>query len=391
LSAPFHRSLLALDRDVRGRSFALVVGASLLLAAWLLWFALARVTIHTESRSARLVRDRSVYPVEAPLSGQVVSVEVALESEVRVGQLLLVLDSRTEELELEEARRRFTALGSQVDLLGSQIETGEHGLDDLREGGRAALAAAEASLRTLEIDVELAGEYAKRIEQLHASGGASTFDLSRARIELRKAESSVEQQRHELTRQEFDLRRLESDRSAALDALRRDLRAHEDERETEAAAIARLEHDVERHRVRAAAAGRIGELAPLAPGAFVEAGERLGAIVSEGELSVVAEFSPRDALGRLDRGQTARLRFDGFPWSRYGTQAARVERVGQEARDGVVQVELSLLDRGDCRVPLQHGLTCSAEVEIERITPAELVLRTAGRRLSAPRSDAAPR
>ena len=58
-------------------------------------------------------------------------------------------------------------------------------------------------------------------------------------------------------------------------------------------------------------------------------------------------------------------------------------------RDGNVRVELSVQPDADSRIPLQHGLPGSVEIEIERASPATLVLRAAGKLLT-PQRVAAP-
>src|SRR5690606_195816 len=127
------------------------------------------------------------------------------------------------------------------------------------------------------------------------------------------------------------LRRLElsrqqegSDRRAGLDALAREQARLDGEIAATAAVIARLEHDIGRRTVTAPLAGRVGELAELRAGAFVAAGDRLGAIVPDGALRAVAYFDPAVAAGRIAPGQRARLRLDGFPWTRYGSIPATV-------------------------------------------------------------------
>lgn len=70
---------------------------------------------------------------------------------------------------------------------------------------------------------------------------------------------------------------------------------------------------------------------------------------------------------------------DGFPWTEYGTLTATVTEVATELRDGKARIELSVQTSPAPRIPLQHGLPGRAEIEIERVSPATLVLRAAGR------------
>jgi membrane fusion protein (multidrug efflux system) len=146
----------------------------------------------------------------------------------------------------------------------------------------------------------------------------------------------------------------------------------------------RLEHEITIRTVRASVAGSLAEAPPLTVGAVVKEGEKLGAIVPRGELRIVAEYPPPRAIGRIMPGQPARLRLDGFPWAQHGTVAATVARVGSEVRDGKVRVELDVLPNQDGSIPLQHGLTGRAEIEVEQIAPYVLVLRAAGKAVDDP-------
>jgi membrane fusion protein (multidrug efflux system) len=119
-------------------------------------------------------------------------------------------------------------------------------------------------------------------------------------------------------------------------------------------------------------------------GSVVQAAEKLGSIVPPGEPRVVTQF-PVASVGRLRPGQSARLRLEGFPWTQYGMVGARVAEVGNEASAGLIRVEFLLGPDQTVPVPLEHGLPCSAEVEVEQVSPAVLVLRAAGQLLATRR------
>lgn len=102
-----------------------------------------------------------------------------------------------------------------------------------------------------------------------------------------------------------------------------------------------------------------------------------------GENSAVATFSPA-VLGRVRAGQPAQLRIDGFPWSQYGVVAAHVTRVRTDSiRDRGVRVELSLRPVSAPSIPLQPGMTGRAEIVVDRVSPAALVLRAAGKHITS--------
>jgi membrane fusion protein (multidrug efflux system) len=65
-----------------------------------------------------------------------------------------------------------------------------------------------------------------------------------------------------------------------------------------------------------------------------------------------------------------------------------VAKVASEVRDGAVRVELVIDQVSARRIPLQHGLPGSVEIEVERTTPWTLLMRHAGRRWAEPTVEA---
>jgi hypothetical protein len=76
------------------------------------------------------------------------------------------------------------------------------------------------------------------------------------------------------------------------------------------------------------------------------------------------------------------MRLEGFPWTQFGSVAATVTTVASEVRDGHIRVELALNSPVSSRIPLQHGLPGAVEVQVEKISPASLVLRMGGQLLA---------
>jgi uncharacterized membrane protein (UPF0127 family) len=113
-------------------------------------------------------------------------------------------------------------------------------------------------------------------------------------------------------------------------------------------------------------------------GTVVREGDRLGAVVPPGMLKIMADFLPPAALGRIQPGQPARLRLEGFPWAQYGAVSATVASVANEVRNGQVRVELTVHPDAAPLIPLQHGLPGTIEIAVDHVSPATLVLRTAG-------------
>ena len=68
------------------------------------------------------------------------------------------------------------------------------------------------------------------------------------------------------------------------------------------------------------------------------------------------------------------------------TRPATVADVGNEPTSGLIRVEFTLAPAPDSPIVVEHGLPGSAEVEVERVSPAVLVLRAAGQFLAARRT-----
>jgi len=353
--------------------------AVLLLTAWALWLALARVPVFAASREARLVTEHAVYALESPVSARVESVAAALDQRVEAGAVLFQLDDRSSRISRDEEIARAAALERRIAGTRDVLVARERAQDEARAAARAAVDEARLVRRSRELDLQFAEEELSRLELLRDST-VSALQISKARTEVEKQKVAIQTQDAALTRLELEEKRSGSDRTAEIESLRRDLSQDEGALVAARAAAERLDHEIERHCVRAPAAGVVGEIATLAPGAFVSAGARLGTVVAPGRVAVEALFAPSDAVGRVREGQRAQLSLDGFPRLEFGSFPLSVERVASEARGGSIQVELALsASTAAPTVPLEHGLPGRVRVEIERASPAALLLRSVGR------------
>jgi membrane fusion protein (multidrug efflux system) len=146
-----------------------------------------------------------------------------------------------------------------------------------------------------------------------------------------------------------------------------------------------LEHEIRRRRVIAPVSGILGELGNVHVGTVVAQGAPLGVLVPDDTLRIVADV-PGEMLAKVRPGQRARFRFEGFPALAQGSASAIVTSVGSETRGGRVEVVLAPQGNTPIALPLQHGVRGTVDIEIERVTPAVLLLRRIGDRAeSGPR------
>jgi membrane fusion protein (multidrug efflux system) len=385
MSTAFSRTLRSLQADRLRGSAAGIVAASALAGGWLVWCSLAKISLYEVAATARIEADYAAAQVQSPLPGRVIAAHLAVARDVQAGEILVELDAGSEQRQIGEQRVRLAALGPQLAALRDQAEAEERAGTEEEIAGRSAGEEAQATLRQAEAPAQLAAGEAKRLEQLRAARLISERDFERGQAEARGTRAAAEVRLLAIRRLEDEQRMRRSDRVVRIKNVTAEISRVEAEIPAIQANIARLEYEVERRRIRAPISGKLGEAAVLRIGAVVQEGEKLGAIVPGGKLAIIAQFPPSAALGRVRPGQPARLRLQGFPWMQYGSVRAAVTRVAGEVRDNSVRVELAVAGVPPAGIPLQHGLPGSLEVEVERVTPAELVLRSAGRMLASPR------
>jgi multidrug resistance efflux pump len=383
LATAFPRTARSLQADrFSGVGFLLLLGV-ILLIGWLAWAIAGQVTVYVSSENARLETERAVFPVDAPMAGQVVGDHLELGRSVEVGDVLVELDVQPQKLALAEEKARAESAEQQLALAKDILEIERKVLKAFESARGLAIAEGRAKRREAEALARLAQQKAKQWEALRASGLVSG-------VEMLEASSSAEQRRDNADAQRFGVDRMAQDRraqevsqTAAIERLRRESGLLEGELVTRRATIARLEYEIDRRIIRAPVAGKLGQISSVRTGSFVESGQRLATVVPQGKVKAVGYFPPAESAGRIVVGQCARLRLDGFPWAQYGVLRGTVARVATEPLDGKLRVELDVDASSNPRIPLQHGLPGSFEVEVERVSPALLALRAAGRLVSA--------
>jgi multidrug resistance efflux pump len=377
MPAPFFRSLRALDGENRRTTLAIAGAGAVMMVAWGVWFCFARVSMFVTSERARMEAVGAVHFVDAPETVQLVRVHAALGQRVRAGQVLFELDVAPQRLTREEDAARVTSATREAETLRRQIAAAEEALGETQRAAQAIARAAQADRAEAAASARLAEEERLRSEALYRSGLLSASDIARARADSAARRDRANAVASNADRTVLEQRAKEANARADIESLRVELAQRMGEISGASAALARSENEIVRRQLRAPVDGVVGELLPLTPGALVKQGTRLASIVPSGALHIVAEFNPATAGGRVHAGERARFRIQSLGWSGGATIDARVTRVATEAVDGLVRVELEAAPHG-VRVPIEHGLPGIVDVETDRLSPLEFLLRTAG-------------
>lgn len=384
MAATFSQTLRALQSD-RPRVSLVSVGLAVgVLAAWSYWSTRVPLTLYAVTEDARVEVEQRSYAVDTPVAGRIARADLVLGREVHQGDVLVELDAELERREVDALRARIAAIEPQLAAGTREISAQQQALSDQERATLAALDQTHARLDEAQIALAQARDEARRGAQLLDAG--SIPELQALRLT-----SEADQKNAAARATELDLETIKREQAtrgsqgiARVEDLRRSLALLEGERLTALADIKVLEERIDKDSIRSPISGHIGELAPINAGAWVQQGARLFSVVPEGELKAVADYMPEDALGRVRPGQAARLRLTGFPWMQFGTVPATVTRVGSEVRDGKVRVELAVRVPEGSPIPMQHGLPATCEIDVERVTPLNLVMRSVGSTLGRP-------
>ncbi|MGA9475044.1 MAG: HlyD family efflux transporter periplasmic adaptor subunit, partial [Terriglobales bacterium] len=339
------------------------------------------------TNKAGLEVDRAAHPVESIVVGRVVATHMVLDQEVKAGDVLVELDSGTQQFQLTEEKTQLAGANPQIRSREEQIASEEQALVQDQQASKDALEEARAHYNESEAAAKFAQAEADRLRKMYDAGVVAELDLNRSVAEAQQRRAAADSLHYAVVRMEGDQRTRTDERKAHIEQLTGELNKLRGDQATAGVTIKRLEDEVGRRWIRAPIDGKLGEVAPLRVGAVVHEGEKLAAVIPTGKLRVVANFDPPIALGRISPGQHARLRLEGFPWAEYGSVGATVTNVASEIRDGGIRVEMALDSGSGSRIPLQHGLPGSVEVEIETLSPANLVMRKAGSWLAGPKNN----
>ena len=415
---------------------ATILIIAVMLVAALVWsfFGHANVIV---TASGVLEPEGEVRRFYAPVEGELIDLYVAEGLPVSAGDVVARINARQAveiaanaleaEISLSEAefqKRRFPQLKAlkqkEAEALERQVEIERaahekrvaEGLSRLTEANKARLAEARANLDTARRARAKASTDLRKYQRLFASpgeGGVSRQEVEDRRTAYSTADAQFRVAEARLGELEFELSRaytsakneLEASDQAMIeleirrDRLLKDLEHEERKIEAQlssarlrAQAAARVSFDnIDEEnflRVLAPVSGVVTNLAVTQPGEKVAANAPLGSIApSEAEAVLRLEVPERDR-GFLREGQAVKLKFNAFPYQRYGQIDGRLEylapaaHLSGTAREPVYEARVSLerdrFEVGDQVYPLRYGMVATAEIVVRERRLIDLAL-----------------
>lgn len=377
---PFRRTLRFLDRD-RGRASTWVwAGGLLITIVWVTWMGLAEIPIRISSDTMTLTAEDTSHSLDAPVGGRVQEVHVDIGDAVDHGGTIVTLDTTRAHLEYRAHRTKVEALQTRQEGIQDQIKAEERAMEATRQAHPPEIARREAERKASAAAAEFREELARATATLGREGAESPLDTLEARSRAEEAIAEARSDSIEVERIALAHNIELSDRQAKVLGLKAERRRLSGELQALEANIATLRNHIDRKIIRAPRDGVVGDMETIQPGSVLELGERIGSVVAEEPIEAEA-WVRAEHMGRIDPGQPARVRFDAFPWTEFGMVEGEVRSVSSRAHEGRFRLMLTL-NEASSAVPLQHGLVGEAQVEVERASPAQIIIRTVGRALT---------
>ncbi len=290
--------------------------------------------------SGHLVPSMGLAAVPAPATGLVSRLEVAEGDHVKAGQTLAVIRVPSTTLGSGDT---FTALEQELQRRQDGLESvndAQHQLHAIQAGGlkaqldstRRELAQINAEIATRQQQMRISTETLARMRTLAQKGFVSQLQLQQqdnAVLEQRAGVQTLQRQatgiERALVQLEQSLREMPSQQQLSDAGFKQDL--------------ARLEQD----RVETQARGGLVVRAPvdgviatplIKPGQAVQAGQTLLSVLpGQGELEAEL-LIPSRAIGFIEPGDRVLLRYQAYPYQRFGHHPGTVARISRSALEG---------------------------------------------------------
>ena len=342
-----------------------LIGTSLFGLAWL---ALAR-TEEIVIASGQLEPIGSVQDIQMPVGGVADQILVAEGDRVKVGQVLMQLDT-------EASEQQRLSLEQSIKLKQEQLQLKEQ--EKLK-----TLQVNQEEVLMLENNLQLQSEILKRFEQLNAAGAFSEVQLLNQQNIVAETRGTLMQAKVERLRQIALL----DQQTAQLQAELADLNGR----------LVETKVTLRYQQLKSPVDGVIFDLKPTARGFTAQSTQTVMKVVPNGLLEAKVEV-PSNKIGfvqvppgcpeKREACMNADISIDSFPSTDFGVLKGKVIQIGSDALEPDPQQqrqELSFpvtiqLDEQDFRLksgavlPLQVGMSLTANIKLRKVSYLQLLL-----------------
>lgn len=332
-----------------------LMGTSGLALAWL---ALAQ-TEEIVVAPGKLQPIGSVKDIQMPVGGIAEAILVKDGDRVKAGQVLMQLDTEASDQKLKSLQGNL------------QLKTNQLALKQLELQRFKSLN--QDSVDTLAQRVSYEREIMDRLAGLAKVGASAELQYLQQRNTVQQTEGRLRETRLDGLRQQAilnqDIQRLRSELA--------DLRAQ----------LTETQVTLRYQALRSPVDGIVFDLKPKSPGYAAQSTEAVMKIVPFNALEARVEI-PSSDIGFVRRGMPADISIDSFPATDFGVLEGRVRQVGSDALPpdpakqqteyrfpALIQLASQQLKlRGGQRLPLQVGMSLTANIKLRKVSYLQLLL-----------------
>ena len=320
------------------------------------WLAFAK-TEEVVTAPGKLEPIGDVKTVQMPQGGVLKQMLVKEGQRVSKGEVLLRLDN-------EASVDRETGLDASIAAKSKELTLKQTELDRYLEINQTEQ---QVAVSTLELDREVL----QRLELLRRAGGVAELQYLQQQTKVKQDEGDVTKSRIDRLRQSAILRQ-------QIQSLKGEL-ADLSTRLTESKVANRYQA------IRSPVDGVVFDLKPTGAGFVGQGSEPVMKIVPFDALQAKVEV-PSSKIGFVRLGQSVDVSIDSFPASDFGVLQGAIKRIGSDAlppdqmkQDYRYPVNVSLksqtlkLSSGQ-RLPLQVGMSLTANIKLRKVTYLQLLL-----------------
>jgi HlyD family secretion protein len=320
------------------------------------WLAFAK-TEEVVTAPGKLEPIGDVKTVQMPQGGVLKQMLVKEGQRVSKGEVLLRLDN-------EASVDRETGLDASIAAKSKELTLKQTELDRYLEINQTEH---QVAVSTLSLDREVL----QRLEQLRRAGGVAELQYLQQKTKVKQDEGDVTKTRIDRLRQSAILRQ-------QIQSLRGEL-ADLSTRLTESKVANRYQA------IRSPVDGVVFDLKPSGPGFVGQGSEPVMKIVPFDALQAKVEV-PSSKIGFVRLGQSVDVSIDSFPASDFGVLQGAIKRISSDAlppdqmkQDYRYPVNVGLksqtlkLSSGQ-RLPLQVGMSLTANIKLRKVTYLQLLL-----------------
>jgi len=320
------------------------------------WLAFAK-TEEVVTAPGKLEPIGDVKTVQMPQGGVLKQMLVKEGQRVSKGEVLLRLDN-------EASVDRETGLDASIAAKSKELTLKQTELDRYLEINQTEQ---QVAVSTLELDREVL----QRLELLRRAGGVAELQYLQQQTKVKQDEGDVTKSRIDRLRQSAILRQ-------QIQSLKGEL-ADLSTRLTESKVANRYQS------IRSPVDGVVFDLKPTGAGFVGQGSEPVMKIVPFDALQAKVEV-PSSKIGFVRLGQSVDVSIDSFPASDFGVLQGAIKRIGSDAlppdqmkQDYRYPVNVSLksqtlkLSSGQ-RLPLQVGMSLTANIKLRKVTYLQLLL-----------------